>query len=75
MTIALDRKFDLDFPIRRGRGPIGVQGLPVGADDFLGPGSQIFSGVPRDQNGGEFWHVAAIAGAGPFNDQRGPRGR
>src|ERR1017187_10436990 len=67
---AVDRQFDLDFPNDRGRGSIGVQGLPVDVDGFLGAGNQVFNGTPGDQNRWEFWYVTTIAGTVPFDDQR-----
>jgi hypothetical protein len=70
VMIALDWQFDLDFPNRRGRRSISVQGLPKEADGFLGAGSQILYGVSRNQNSWEFRHVAAIADAVSFDDQR-----
>jgi len=68
--IALGRQLDLNFPNSRARGPIGVQGLPVELDGFLGAGSQLLYRTPCDHNGREFWNVSAIADAVPFNDQR-----
>jgi hypothetical protein len=65
---ALDRQFDLDFPDGRARGAIGVQGLPVNLNSFLGAGNQVLYRTPRDQNGRKFWYVNAIAGTVPFDN-------
>src|SRR5580700_10764146 len=66
----LNRQFDFDFANGRTRGPIVVQGLPVELDGFLGAGSQVVYRTARDHNSREFWHISAVSGAVPFDNQR-----